>query len=168
MNTFKKCITTVLMIVGLSGCGFSPISPQLKQELDNTNGQIEEIKNNQNGIMTEIGKLNQKQDITAKNIENAQQGIVNLRGNDNSGVQIFSGDGGIILFLAIICFSIILISYYRSKAVKSEKAADILAQSIAAQNNVDLENHVFMSALNTNVENEVYNLIVKNQHLMRK
>ena len=162
-----KAILIPLMCFTLfSGCAISPLSPRMDQRIDNTEGQIEDIRSNQNGLMLEIGKLRQQQDISARDIESAQQGIINLRGSNYSGVQIFSGDGGVILFFSLATFSIFLIYHYRTRAVKSEKTAEILAQSIAMQEDTALDNRVFMSALNTEVESDVYHTMVKQQALV--
>lgn len=147
----------------IAGCNVSPFSPKLNQKINNQDGQIEDIKNNQNGIMLEIGKLRQQNDINARDIENAQQGLVNLRGSNNSGIQILSGDGG----LLVVCFfgtlSILLILHYRNRATKSEKSAEILAQQIALHDDSNLDDKVFLSALNSPVESDIYHLMVKSQ-----
>ena len=156
----------ILMIVG---CGkVSPISPELDQRLNNTDGKIDEIANNQNGLMLELGKINQKQEIIGRDIENAQEGIINLKGSTNSGVQIFSGDGGLISLVTIFIAMSYTIYHYRSKSIKSEKTSEILAQQIAIKNDDDLSEKVFMSALNTDVEKDVYHLISKNKTLLNK
>jgi len=165
-----KILTHLLLVFLLTtsiGCAkISPFSPKMQQRLNNTDGKIEDIRNNQNGVMLELGKIRQQQEINARDIENTQQGMINLRGMNNSGIQILSGDGGLVVFSVIIIAAMILVYYYRSKANKSEKTAGILAQQIALQEDQSLDDRVFLSALNTNVESDVYHLMVKNQTLV--
>ena len=143
------------------GCAkISPLNPELKQELDNANGKIEELKNNQNGILLELGKIRNQNEMNAQEIKDAQQGLVNLKGSQNSGIQILSGDGGIILLIFIGMIGVLFIYYYRTRAIKLEKTASILAQQIK---DTQLEEDVFMAALNTDVEKDVYNIITKNK-----
>lgn len=156
----------VMLFLFLAGCAnISPFSPDLKQNIDNQNGKIEELKNNQNGLLLEIGKLRQQQDINARDIENAQQGIFNLRGSNNSGVQIFSGDGGLIVLFTLGLAAIGSVLYYRTRALKFEKSAEILAQQIVFYDDASLDDKVFMSALNTDVEKDIYHLMMKNKKL---
>lgn len=161
----KKFVLLAICAVFLTGCGkFSPLSPNLKQQLHNQNGQIEELKNNQNGLMLDIGKLKQITDINARDIENYQQGLLNMKNShDNSGVQILQGDGALIVVFALGTIAMLLIYHYRSKAIQHEKTASILAQQIANYGDEDLDNKVFMSALNSDVEENIYHLMVKCQ-----
>lgn len=162
----KKLIILITISISLIGCGrISPISPQLDQRLNNTDGQIDELKNNQNGLMLELGKVNQKQELIGRDIENAQEGILNLKGSSNSGVQIFSGDSGLMSLVLMLFALIYSIYYYRSKFLRSEKTSEILAQQIAIKNDSELDDKVFMSALNTEVEKDIYHLMIKNQTL---
>ncbi len=163
MNTKTSLFFTLCICLFVSGCRFSPFSPELRNRIDNQNGKIEDIKNNQNGLMLELGKLRQDAQITAEEIKNFQQGIVNLKGQENNGIQIFSGDVGFITVIGMITISIILIYHYRKKAAHAEKTANILAQQITAFNSEELSNNVFLSALNTEVENEIYHVMIKNQ-----
>lgn len=165
----KKSIILLMLSMLCIGCGrISPVSPELDQRLNNTDGKIDEIRNNQNGLMLELGKINQQQEIIGRDIENAQEGIVNLKGSSNSGIQIFSGDGGLLALISISVALIYSIFHYRTKYIKSEKTADILAQQIALKNDTELDDKVFLSALNTDVEKDVYHLMVKNQALTGK
>lgn len=163
----KKFLFLGLMLL-IVGCGkVSPVSPELDQRLNNTDGKIDEIANNQNGLMLELGKISQKQEIIGRDIENAQEGIINLKGSSNSGVQIFSGDGGLIALVTLMLSMSYAIYHYRSKSIKSEKTSEILAQQIALKDDSDLSEKVFMSALNTEVEKDIYHLISKNKALLK-
>jgi TolA-binding protein len=69
----KKNIFLGLFLIICVGCGrISPISPELDQRLNNTDGKIDEIRNNQNGLMLELGKINQQQEIIGRDIEITQ------------------------------------------------------------------------------------------------
>lgn len=162
-----KSLLEVLLLsffVVLSGCGrISPLSPELDQKIDNQDGKIEDIKNNQNGLMLELGQIRNENDLQARDIRDAQQGLINLKGNENSGIQILQGDGALILVFALGTIGMMLIFYYRTKYIKSEKTSEILAQQIALYDDTDLDDKVFMAALNTDVESDVYHCMVKNQ-----
>lgn len=155
-------LAVALLALLLPGCAVSPLSPRNRQEIDNQNGKIEDIRNNQNGFMLELMKLRNEQQITARDIENLQQGLIN-QNNQNSGVQIFQGDGGLIVGFALIVILAMVVLHYRTQAIKNGKTAEILAQQIALHEDQDLDNEVFLAALNTDVEEDIYHLIVKNQ-----
>ena len=100
----------LMLLILLAGCArISPLSPRLNQKIDNQQGQIEELKNNQNGVNLELGKIR----------------------SSNSGVQILSGDGGLLL-LCFVVFALLLLAilHYRSKAIKAEQSLCIMAQQI--------------------------------------
>lgn len=164
MNKFIFSLLSVAAMI-ISGCSarFSPLSPELNQRLNNQNGKIEELKNNQNGIINEIGKIRNENELNARDIRDAQQGLINMKGNENSGIQILQGDGALVMVFSICVIGMMLIFYYRSKFVKAEKTSDILAQQIALHDDLDLNNKVFMAAINTDVEDNIYHTIVKNQ-----
>ena len=161
-------ICVVLGLLFLSGCG--NLSPRLNPDIQNQDGVIEELKNNQNGIIAEIGKLKQQSQIHSEKLDNFQQGLFNLNAklssNENSGIQILQGDGALLLVFGIATVFIIMVFYYKSKSDKNEQTADILAQSIVAYDDIGLENDIFTKAMNSNVEKEVYNLITDNQKKM--
>lgn len=164
----KKFLIIGLLVASVSGCGkFSPLSPELDQKIDNQNGQIEELKNNQNGIMLDLLKLRQDAQINADKIDNFQQGLLNLKGNsnENSGIQILQGDGPLIMIFALITIGMMLIYHYRTKYMKYEKLSDIIAQQVVGYNDRDLDNKIFLAALNTEVEKELHDLFVKHQSL---
>ena len=157
-----------IMIISLflfTGCSknLSPFSPDIKNDINNQNGKIEDIKNNQNGVMLELIKLRNEQRIQAEKIENFQQGIFNGT-NENFGVQILQGDGALVMVFALGTIAMILIYHYRTKSIKKEKAADILAQQIVNYNDESLTDGVFVSAMHTDVEKDVFELITKNQN----
>lgn len=158
-------IVAFAFLIATAGCSknLSPFSPDMKNEINNQNGKIEDIKNNQNGVMLELIKLRNEQKIQAEKIENFQQGIFNGR-NENFGVQILQGDGALVMVFALGTIAMMLIYHYRTKAIKKEKAADILAQQIVSYNDESLTDGVFVSAMHTDVEKDVFELITKNQN----
>jgi hypothetical protein len=107
-------------------------------------------------------KLQNKQEIMARDIGNLQTGLINSS-NQNSGVQILQGDGGLIFVFALGTIALLLIYHYRSKYRESDKAANLLAQQVTHYNDIELENEVFLAALNSDVEEKVYHLMVNHQ-----
>ncbi len=158
-NFTKIVIITCLLI--LSGC--KNLSPRQDQKLEN-NGKIDEIKNNQNGIMSEIGTLKNQAEIQNSQLEKIQQGMMNLQStNENSGVQILSGPGGLASVVVILtCVSLLMI-HYRTQCKLHEKTANILTEKIIQKNDPSLEDDVFLSVINTNVEENVLNLMKKHK-----
>jgi hypothetical protein len=158
-----KWILIVSLLCLVTGCmDISPLRPELDQRIDNQNGKIDDIKNNQNGVMLELMKLQNKQEIMARDIGNLQTGLINSS-NQNSGVQILQGDGGLIFVFALGTIALLLIYHYRSKYRESDKAANLLAQQVTHYNDIELENEVFLAALNSDVEEKVYHLMVNHQ-----
>lgn len=161
MRTF---VVAALLLLGVAGCGnkISPLSPELTQKLNNQDGKIDEVKNNQNGLMIELGKLKQESQIHARDIENNQQSIIALKdSHNNTGVQILQGDGALVMVFAIVVIALLLVYHYRTKAVKHEKTAEMLAAAIG--HDQAAANRVFMAALDSDVEENIYALIAKNQ-----
>ena len=153
----------------LTGCGnLSPrdnMSPQIQEHIDNQNGKIGEIENIQNGFKNEIFKLQQGAEIIDSELDKVQQGMLNIQSNnENSGVQIFSGPGGLALASFGIFASILASMYYRKTAKINEEAADVMAEQIAKSEDAELEEQVLLSALGTKAEEKVYNLITKHQN----
>lgn len=159
MNKILMILVSLCLITTL-GCG--TLSPRQEQKLDNSSGKIDEIKNNQNGIMSELGTLKNQQEIQNSRLDRIQQGLMNIQNSyENSGVQIFSGPGGLIVaMLGIVCGTV-LILHYRQQAKQYEKTSNILAENIVNANNPDLEEKVFQAVMYTNVEENVLNIINK-------
>jgi len=149
----KKLLLSLLLLT-FAGCGnLSPrFDPQLRQQIDNQNGRIDEIENNQNSIKNELRVQGEK----------IQQGIINEH-NENSGIQILSGNGGLFLGLTGILSLFIIMLHYRQRAVSNEKAATLLADQIVSHQDPSLEDEVFKAAMYTDVEETVYNLVTKSQ-----
>jgi TolA-binding protein len=163
---FVACCTLLL-----SGClGFNPqANPQLQQKIDNQNGKIDEIRNNQNGISVELGQLRQNSDIQNSQLKEVQQGMVNLNTaisrNENSGVQILQGDGPLILVFGLGVIGMLLF-YFHNRATKAEKTAEILAREIARTHDPILESNVLRAALHTENEGHIYRLLTKHKKII--
>lgn len=153
---FKK-ISSIVLILFLSGCGrIDPISPDIDQKIENQNGLIEELKSNQNGLILELGKLRLENQILANEIKNLQQGLIN---HNNNGIQIFQGDGPLILIFSITIFISLLIYHYRNKYKKEEKINQIITDKIKENNDDILKAQIYLSAQYTDIEKDVYKKI---------
>ena len=149
-----------LCLISTFGCG--TLSPRQEQKLDNSGGKIDEIKNNQNGIMSELGTLKNQQEIQNSRLDRIQQGLMNIQSSyENSGVQIFSGPGGLIVAIVGLVCGTILVLHYRQQAKQYEKTSTILAENIVNANDPDLEEQVFQAVMYTNVEENVLSIINK-------
>lgn len=150
----------------MTGCGnLSPqANPKLDQKIDNQQGKIGEIESMQNSLKVEMGKLQSQADIQNSRLDRIQQGLLNFQHNeDNNGIQIFSGSGGLIVAILGFTGLFIVIIYYRKMAVSHEKTANILAERIVHHGDPSLVDAVFQAALHTNVEEIILNLIKKHQ-----
>lgn len=155
MFKFINIIFIILVFVG--GCNFSPLSPRANNKINN-NGTIEDIKNNQNGLMLDLANIRQRLEVMARDVENLQQGILNSN-NKNYGVQIFQGEGGIIAGFGLFAILGLLTINYKSKAQKYKKTAEVFAEEVKSLKNLDLENKIFEKALKNNIEKNVYKML---------
>ena len=163
----KKTILITCLCLFLTGCG-SPFANKQRQEIDNQNGKIDDISNNTNGIMLDLLKLKNEQQILQRDVENFQQGLINLSNrNDNQGIQIFQGEGGMAIGFALITIAMLLIYNYRNKALQNQKAAELMAQQIVLHDDENLKDNVFKAAMYTDTETNVYHLITKQQKLIQ-
>lgn len=153
----------LLFALLLTGC--ASINPRNNPKIDNQNGKIDEIRNNQNGVMAEIGKLKQDSQITNSKLKEVQNGLLNMNAaisrNDNSGVQILQGDGALIFVFSLSVIGMLLY-WYRDKAIKNEKTNEILVKEIAKFNDANLNDNIFRAAMNSTSEKEIYHLMTKN------
>ena len=141
---------------------------QQQQEIDNQNGKIDDISNNTNGIMLDLLKLKNEQQILQRDVENFQQGLINLSNrNENQGIQIFQGEGGMVIGFALVTIAMLLIYNYRTKAIQNQKAAELMAQQIVLHDDENLKDNVFKAAMYTDTETNVYHLITKQQKLIQ-
>lgn len=152
-----------LTAFGISGCGrLNLASPELKNEIDNQNGEIDEILNNQNGMATDILNLKQETDLITRDLKNFQQGYVNYS-KTNDGIQILQGDGALILIFSIFIFSAMLIFHYKSKANKNEKMAKMLSYTMMNVNQNRWKKSLVDQTLHTGLEKEMFDLLEKSK-----
>lgn len=164
MRMILTTLATVLLI-GLSGC--ANLNPRNNSPIDNRNGKIDEIRNNQNGVMAEIGKLKQSAEIQDSQLKEIQNGLVNLNAsvsrNENSGIQILQGDGALILVFSLAVIGMLLY-WYRDRAITNEKSTQIMAREIARFNDPNLNDSILKAAMHTEAESHVYRTLLKHQN----
>ena len=125
-----------------AGCGnLSPrLNPRLDEKIDNANGKIGDISNEQNGLKAELLKLQNRAEITDSKLDRIQQGVVNLQSNTSySGVQILSGQGGMLTGVTVFVLVCFLAIYFQQTSRLNAKAADMLAENIVNQGDPDLQ-----------------------------
>lgn len=163
-------LVLVFAIIGLMilpGCG--NLSPRQDQKINNQDGKIGEIENLANSMKNELGNLKTENEIQNSKIGQMQQGMVNMQSSaDNSGIQILSGSGGLIFSIISVLATTILAFHYRGVANTQTKTAEILAQTIAAYQDPQLEDNVFQAAMYTVAEENVLNLMKKHKNLIQK
>jgi len=153
-----KTLTSLLIVLVLfSGCtNFNP-----KSRINNSNGKINDINNNQNGMMLELGKLKQDAEILNSKLKEIQNGLLNLNmavsRNENTGVQILQGDGS--LFLIFSCVALICIFYFKNK--DNEDTIKIFAEKIMESPDENLQESVVDAAMAKNKGEKVLSLLKK-------
>ena len=160
----KNIIFTALFIISsllTIGCG--NLSPRNDQKINNS-GKIGEVESLQNSMKAEIGKLQSQADIQNSRLDRIQQGIVNMQHNeDNSGVQILSGSGGLIVALVgFVCISIIAV-HYRSTSKMHEKTANLLTERIVNYGDENLINSVFEASIHTDINANLLSMVKKHK-----
>jgi hypothetical protein len=110
----------------VSGCANGNFSPRLRQN----NNSNEQVNNNQNGFLLELGKIRKETEILGSKLKEIQEGLVNLNAaiskNDNSGVQILQGDGALI-FIFSLCV-LLIVFYYKNK--NSQEISKVLTKKM--------------------------------------
>ena len=147
----------ILSAIAVSGCNFSPLSPSNRPNIKN-NGDIGDIKNNQNGMMNEIMSLKNRLDVVAKEVENIQNGFIN-HNNKNSGVQIFQGDGGLAVGLSLVIILALIAANYKIKSDRYRKTAELFGQQVKKMNNPTVEEEILKSALSRKIESEAFKIL---------
>jgi TolA-binding protein len=110
----------------------------LEQKIDNQNGRIDRIESNQNAIRLAVEKRQE---------------------NHNTGLQVFQGDGGLLLALgvvAVVCST----GYFYHLSARNEQIARMLADQIRAHRDPNLEEAVLKACMYTPVEKDVYRMVV--------
>lgn len=157
-------VLLAIAMMAISGC--VDVSPRNNSPIDNKNGHIDEIRNNQNGVMAEIGKLKQNAEIQNSQLKEVQNGLLNLNAsisrNENSGVQILQGDGALILVFSL-CVIGMLLYWFHDRAVTSEKSAEIMAKEVVRFNNPVLNDNILRAAMHSESERPLYHMLTKQQ-----
>lgn len=153
----KNILAATLAIGLISGCNFSPLSPSNRPNIRN-NGDIGDIKNNQQGIMAELMNLKNRMDVMAEEIENIQNGLIN-HNNKNNGVQILQGDGGLVVAISAIGILAIVALVYRSKSEKYRKTAEIFGKQIRKTNDRKAQEEILLGAVADKVETEALKIL---------
>lgn len=152
----------IILVLLISGC--NNLSPRQEQKINNENGKIGEIENMANSMKAEIGNLKSQNEIQNSKIGQIQQGMVNWQSKEeNNGVQILSGSGGLVVSILAIIAATVIILHYRKIAIIQEKTSEILAQSIASRNDEDLNEQVFQMALYTDAEENILHIMNKHK-----
>jgi len=155
----KKNIFLYLLFL-LTGC--QNFSPRMQPDITNPGGKIEEISNNQNGIMAEIGKLRQETQLLNSQLKEVQNGLLNLNmavsRNENSGVQILQGDGSLIFLYSLAVMGMLLF-WYRGRAINGEKTSEILAKEITRVNDPILNDKILTAAIQNDCGERILNLL---------
>ena len=145
----KRYIIAFLVLTLLPGCSLlSPshnLSPNQKQDIGKIEGKQPTVEDNLNSIHSEIAKL---------------QSSIELQGSNNkvqSGYLNFEGNGWAVGAFAIVTISMLL--FYMYKSSRQQKIAEILAGSIRAYGNSDLNERVLAAAWKTGVEKDIYQMI---------
>lgn len=121
----KKGIISIAIISAfLIGCGnLSPrenVNPKLQQDIQNQQGRIDRIENNQNSIRADIERIS----------------LINKE-NNNQGIQILQGEGGLVLVFGLLTIFAILFYFYKT-AESERKKSEILASQIVEYNDEEL------------------------------
>lgn len=155
----KKTIAAVLVASAMlaSGCNLSPFSPNNRHRIKNS-GEIGDTNSNQNGIMAEIGKIKNRMDVMAQDIENLQSGLINTN-NRNFGVQIFQGEGGLAAGVVVVVALALLAVNYKLQSNRYKKTAEILGQQVRKKASQADEEEIYTAALARRVEREVYGIL---------
>lgn len=162
MRHYFLTIVTALCLLTAQGCG--NLSPRQDPEINDNQGQIGQIENMANSNKLELGNLQSQAEIQNSKLDKIQQGLSNFQTtNENSGVQILSGQGGLLISLFAVLAACIMVVRYRKQTQKQEKVANILAERIIQWNEPELEDKVFQAAMYTDVEANVLRLMKKHQ-----
>lgn len=126
--------------LAFAGCA----SPQFTPELE---GRVKKLETVQNGVVARVGNLEMDLTVQAEEIQNF---------SSNAGIQILQGEGGLVLIFGLAVVAMMLtVYYYHSKAVKNQKAAEVMGKEIKRREDQELQERVESLAMNTNFEDEV-------------
>lgn len=159
----KTLITTLVALTLLTASGCGNLSPRNQPRIENE-GKIGEIDNMAGSLKAELAKLQNQADIQNSKLDRIQQGLANFQSNNqNSGVQILSGSGGLLVAVLAILVGTVIAIVYHNEAKKQEKTANVLADRIVSKNDPNLTEQVFQAAMYSDVEENILKLIQKHQ-----
>ena len=162
MRRYFLTIVAALCLLTAQGCG--NLSPRQDPEINDNQGQIGQVENMANSNKLELGNLQSQAEIQNSKLDKIQQGLANFQStNENSGVQILSGQGGLLISLFTVLAACLMIIHYRGQAQKQEKVANMLAERIVQWDEPQLEDEVFQAAMYTDVEASVLKLMKKHK-----
>lgn len=139
---------TLLLICLFTAIGCGNLSPKIRKELNNQQGQIENLEENIGSLKLELGKQQQENTLLNSQLGNLQQGYFNL-----NGLQVLSGSGGLIFaFSSVILISLLYYGYNENQ--KNKKIIEILMTEIKNHSDSSLENKIFSAACYTDVESK--------------
>jgi di/tricarboxylate transporter len=158
LNIMSKYLLVFFLLFSL-GCNVSPFSPKQRNPINNR-GNIDDIRNNQNGLMLDLANIRSKLDLIARDVENIQQGFMNSN-NRNYGIQIFQGEGGLIVGISLISLLLFLVYNYKTKADKYRKTTELLGKEIKEMVNKDknLKDNLYIMAVHEKIEEDIYKLL---------
>lgn len=137
----------ILVCFLLTGCGAlvpkDNLSPKLKENINNQEGRIDRIENNQNAMRAEIDRLS----LISKD-------------NNNNGIQILQGEGTLFLIFCLITNFLVMLYFYKI-AEGEKKTSQILAEQIIKHRDELLEINIKRAAENSIVEEQITQLLVK-------
>lgn len=146
-----------LFVLLLSGCNNGNFSPRLKQN----NNSNEQVNNNQNGFLLELGKIRKETEILGSKLKEIQEGLVNINSaiskNENSGVQILQGDGALI-FIFSLCV-LVIVFYYKNK--NSQEVSKVLVKKLVDLNNPEIITSLVDELSSKNKEKEFVTILKK-------
>lgn len=162
MRRYFLIIAATLCLLTTQGCG--NLSPRQDPEINKNQGQIGEVENLANSNKADLGNLQSQAEIQNSKLDKIQQGLTNFQSaNENSGIQILSGQGGILISLVAVIIVCVIAVHYRGQAQQQGKVANMLAARIVECDDEELENDVFQAAMYTDVETNVLQLMKKHK-----
>ena len=152
----------IIFMIGLclSICGCQNFSPRQQDRFEKQNGRIGDVEELANANKLELGKIRNENSIRDSQLEDVQQGIANFQSN-NSGIQILSGPGGLMIALVALVIAGVAAFHYRGEAQVQKKTAELMAQAIVEKQDPYLEEAVFRAAMYSGAERNVLDMIKK-------
>ena len=158
-------VFAVFGLLILPGCG--NLSPRQDQKINNQDGKIGEIETLSNAMKLDLMNLKTQNEMLNNKIGQMQQGMVNMQSSsDNTGVQILSGSGGLIVSIIALLVATVITLHYKGVAKVQTKTSEILAQAIAARQDDALEENVFQAASYTAAEENILKLMTKHKKIV--